>query len=126
MDSLIHYIQKSNIREREYFLDQEFLLHLATQGQAHDTLIQHIPLLLPNGNVLMLPSDLYFFFETQDISNASPLFLSQVGLIVTQDSDVTWKHLFEKCSSTYLKQHAALSAKKPYELDLSLHFNDFK
>jgi hypothetical protein len=38
----------------------------------------------------MLPSDLYFFFETEDISNASPLFLSQIGLVVTQDNDVEW------------------------------------
>ena len=38
----------------------------------------------------MLPSDLYFFFETEDISNASPLFLSQIGLVVTQDNDDEW------------------------------------
>jgi hypothetical protein len=76
MDSLIEFIQKSNIREREYFNDQEFLLHLSTLGQAHDTLFQHLPIQLPNGNVIMLPSDLYFFFETEDLSHASPLFLS--------------------------------------------------
>jgi|TARA_B110001450_G_C17601566_1_gene473217 hypothetical protein len=76
MDSLIQFLQKSNIREREYFNDQEFLLHLSSLGQAHDTLIQHLPINLPNGNVIMLPSDLYFFFETDDLSNASPLFLS--------------------------------------------------
>jgi len=39
MDSIIQFIQKSNIREREYFDDQEFLLHLSSLGQAHDTLI---------------------------------------------------------------------------------------
>jgi hypothetical protein len=83
MDSLIQYIQKSNIREREYFHDQEFLLHLSALGQAHDTLIQHLPVHLPNGNVIMLPSDLYFFFETEDLSHASPLFLSQIGLVIT-------------------------------------------
>jgi hypothetical protein len=32
MDSLIQFIQKSNIREREYFKDQEFLLHLSALG----------------------------------------------------------------------------------------------
>jgi len=32
MDSLIQFIQKSNIREREYFNDQEFLLHLSALG----------------------------------------------------------------------------------------------
>jgi len=96
MDSLIQFIQKSNIREREYYDDQEFLLHLSSMGQAHDTLIQHLPITLPNGNVIMLPSDLYFFFETEDLSNASPLFLSQIGLVITQDSDVSWHHLYKK------------------------------
>jgi len=32
MDSLIQFIQKSNIREREYLNDQEFLLHLSALG----------------------------------------------------------------------------------------------
>lgn len=32
MDSLIQFIQRSNIREREYFNDQEFLLHLSALG----------------------------------------------------------------------------------------------
>ena len=76
MDSLIGFIQKSNIREREYYDNQEFLLQISNLGQAHDTLIQHLPISFPNGNVIMLPSDLYFFFETENLSNASPLFLS--------------------------------------------------
>jgi hypothetical protein len=39
MDSLIQFIQKSNIREREYYDNQEFLLQISSLGQAHDTLI---------------------------------------------------------------------------------------
>jgi hypothetical protein len=70
-------------------------------GQAHDTLIQHIPFSLPNGNVIMLPSDLYFFFETEDLSNASPLFLSQIGLVITQDTDIGWLDLFRKNRTIY-------------------------
>jgi hypothetical protein len=72
-------------------------------GQAHDTLIQHLPITLPNGNVVMLPSDLYFFFETESLSHASPLFLSQIGLVITSDTDVTWKDLYEKQFKIYLK-----------------------
>lgn len=53
----------------------------------------------------MLPSDLYFFFETENISNASPLFLSQVGLVVTQDSDVEWQDLFFKNMMVYFTKH---------------------
>jgi hypothetical protein len=122
MDSLIQFIQKSNIREREYFNDQEFLLHLAALGQAHDTLIQHLPITLPNGNVIMLPSDLYFFFETEDLSNASPLFLSQIGLVITQDSDVSWLDLYKKNQSLYLMKHHRLSEEKPHRLRLQEYF----
>ena len=118
LDSLIQFIQASNIREREYYEDQEFLLHLSSLGQAHDTLIQHLPITLPNGNVIMLPSDLYFFFETEDLSTASPLFLSQIGLVITQDSDVSWVDLFKKNQAIYFMKHAKLSEQKPHELGL--------
>lgn len=122
MDSLIHFIQQSNIREREYFNDQEFVLHLSTLGQAHDTLIQHLPINLPNGNVIMLPSDLYFFFETESLAHASPLFLSQVGLVTTQDSDVTWRDLSTKSRSIYIMKHRRLD-EEPLELGLEEHFS---
>lgn len=122
LDSLVGFIQKSNIREREYYDDQEFLLHLASTGQAHDTLIQHLPITLPNGNVVMLPSDLYFFFETEDLSNASPLFLSQIGLVVTQDGDVTWRDLYAKNQQIYFVKHQKLSEGEPHRLELQKHF----
>jgi hypothetical protein len=32
MDSLIQFLQKSNLREREYYDDLEFILHLSSQG----------------------------------------------------------------------------------------------
>ena len=41
---------------------------MASLGQAHDTLLQYLPVNLPNGNVVMLPSDLYFFFETEEVA----------------------------------------------------------
>lgn len=122
MDSLIQFVQKSNIREREYYDDQEFLLHFASLGQAHETLIQHLPVTLPNGNVIMLPSDLYFFFETEDLSNASPLFLSQIGLIITEASDVDFDDLFLKNQRIYFMKHAQLSEEKPHQLELQEHF----
>jgi hypothetical protein len=57
----------------------------------------------------MLPSDLYFFFETEDISNASPLFLTHIGLVVTQDNDVEWQDLFFKNMMVYFTKHMSLS-----------------
>jgi len=118
MDSLTQFIQKSNLREREYYDDQEFLLQLSSMGQAHDTLIQHLPITLPNGNVVMLPSDLYFLFETEDLSHASPLFLSQVGLVFTEASDVEYDDLFARSQALYYRKHDKLSAAKPHGLPL--------
>jgi hypothetical protein len=62
----------------------------------------------------MLPSDLYFFFETEDLGHASPLFLSQIGLVISQDTDVTWVDLFKKNVSIYLLRHHRLSEDKPH------------
>jgi len=59
----------------------------------------------------MLPSDLYFFFETEDLSNASPLFLSQVGLVITQDSDIGWLDLFRKNRTIYFLKQKRIEAK---------------
>lgn len=98
------------------------MLHLSTLGQAHDTLIQNHPLRLPNGNVIMLPSDLYFFFETEDLSNSSPLFASQVGLIVAQESDISWGDLFKKNTSIYFLRHRQLSEEEPHRLGIHDHF----
>lgn len=118
MDSLIEFIQKSNIREREYYEDQEFLLHLASTGDAHDTLIQHLPITLPNGNVVMLPSDLYFFFETESLRNASPLFLTQIGLVITQAADFTWGDLYQKNKDIFHVRHKKFSESPPHKLGL--------
>ena len=70
----------------------------------------------------MLPSDLYFFFETENLSHASPLFLSQVGLIITQDTDFNYEHLFAKNLEIYKLRHQALSEEKPHKIHLFEHF----
>mmetsp|Transcript_29870 Transcript_29870/g.45648 ORF Transcript_29870/g.45648 Transcript_29870/m.45648 type:complete len:185 (+) Transcript_29870:7671-8225(+) len=70
----------------------------------------------------MLPSDLYFFFETEDLSNASPLFLTQAGLVITQDTDVSWIDLFRKNEAIYFMKHYKLSEESPHNLDLQLYF----
>jgi hypothetical protein len=81
-----------------------------------------LPINLPNGNVIMLPSDLYFFFETEDLSNASPLFLSQIGLVITQDSDVSWLDLYKKTQRIFFVKHRRLSEEKPHQLQLRKRF----
>jgi len=64
----------------------------------------------------MLPSDLYFFFETENLSHASPLFLSQVGLVITQDSDFDYIDLFNKNREIYEIKHKELSEEKPHKI----------
>jgi hypothetical protein len=49
-----------------------------------------IPVTLPNGNILQFPSDLFLFFETTSLKDASPPFISKVGLVVTEEDDMTW------------------------------------
>lgn len=53
----------------------------------------------------MLPSDLYFFFETESLSNASPQFLAAVGLVITQDTDFDWQDLHKKLKAQYVTRH---------------------
>ena len=59
----------------------------------------------PNGNVIMMPSDLYFFFECTSLENISPVFLSNVGVVNTQRADVTAKNLFERQLQLLEKKH---------------------
>ena len=73
LDGLIQFLKQSNLREREYNDDHEFLLHFARAECAHETLLQHLPITLPNGNVVMLPSDLYFIFEATSLADAACL-----------------------------------------------------
>jgi hypothetical protein len=60
----------------------------------------------PNGNVIMMPSDLYFFFECNSLENISPVFLANVGIVNTQHTDVTPENLFFRCLQLLEKKHA--------------------
>ena len=60
----------------------------------------------PNGNVILMPSDLYFFFETNSLENISPVFLANVGIINTQHTDVTPENLFFRQLRLLEKKHS--------------------
>jgi hypothetical protein len=51
-----------------------------------------------------MPSDLYLFFETPSLKDASPPFISKVGLIVTEQDDLTWQHIFKRQILLFLKK----------------------
>jgi hypothetical protein len=57
---------------------------------------ERLPVTLPNGNVIQFPSDLFLFFETTSLKNASPPFVSKVGLIVTEHDDLSWQSIYSR------------------------------
>ena len=59
----------------------------------------------PNGNVIMMPSELYFFFETISLDKISPVFLANVGIVNTQHTDVTPENLFFRHLQLLEKKH---------------------
>lgn len=54
----------------------------------------------------MVPSDLFFFFECVSLENISPVFLGNVGIVNTQQTDVTPKSLFYRQLQLIEKKHA--------------------
>lgn len=52
-----------------------------------------------------MPSDLFFFFETLSLQNVSPVFLAQVGIVNTQNTDVTPRNLFLRQLKLVEKKH---------------------
>lgn len=90
-DSLITYLRKSNSRESDTGNQQEFLLDFMDPETIDKHAVQNIPVQFPNCNIALFPSDLYLFFKTDNIKDASPTFISQVGVIMTQENDVPWQ-----------------------------------
>ena len=42
----------------------------------------------------MVSSDIFFFFENESLRDASPRFVSSIGIVNTQDADVAYENLF--------------------------------
>ena len=63
-DHLVKFLQETNIREREYQKETEFLLDYSKDAKKiHAARVQNTSVRFPNGNVTMMPSDIFFFFE---------------------------------------------------------------
>lgn len=65
----------------------------------------HIPVTLPNNNVLIFPTDLYLFFETPSLKDASRSFIEKVGIIVTEEDDIGWKEINIRQQQIFIKKH---------------------
>ena len=77
-----------NTSQTEFLIDFNLKGEIKASGTTSTD--ERIPVTLPNGNVLQFPSDLFLFFETTSLKDASPPFISKVGLIVTEEDDMTW------------------------------------
>ena len=53
----------------------------------------------------MVPSEIFFFFENENLKDASPSFVSSIGMIYTQDADVAHENLFARCMKLCKKKH---------------------
>lgn len=93
---MLDFIEKTNKREVLSNQATEFMMDFSLEGEikAGSTPDERIPVVFPNGNVLQFPTDLFLFFETTSLKDASPPFISKVGLIVTAHDDLSWQSLF--------------------------------
>jgi hypothetical protein len=84
-DSFKEFLQTTNLKEREYLQETEFILDFSPdKQQIQPGMVQNVPVRFSNGNVTLFPSDLFMFFETQSLRNASPAFLQNVAIVNTQ------------------------------------------
>ena len=104
-DCFTSFLRTANVRERDYLKEQEFLLDFDSSEKVTQGMTQHTPIRFPNGNVTMFPSDLFVFFETQSLKDAYPSFISAVGIVHTQASDVRQDHIFERLLKTCERKH---------------------
>lgn len=75
--------------------ESEFILDLSnTKGKVQPINMPPVAIQFPNGNVLPIPGDLFMIFESESLADASPNFIHQVGVIHTQDKDITTEALF--------------------------------
>ena len=51
---------------------------------------------MPNGNTIKIPKEMYLFFEVESLKNSSPTFISQIGIILTNENDLIWNHIYNK------------------------------
>jgi len=55
-----------------------------------------IPLTFPNGATSKIDKDILMVFECDSLENASPSFISNIFLVTTEETNVSWKALFTK------------------------------
>lgn len=61
----------------------------------------------PNGITLDFPHDMYFFYEADSLRNASPRFISAVGVIMTNEKFISWREIIKSNVSSLVEQNTS-------------------
>jgi hypothetical protein len=56
--------------------------------------VQDVGVKFQNGNVVQMPSDIYLFFESRSLKDASPSFIAQTCIVNIKASDVEFSDIF--------------------------------
>ena len=104
------FIDRTNRREELNRTSTEYLLDFKLSGEIKTPPMigdERIPVTFPNGNVIQFPSDLFLFFETTSLKDASPPFVSKVGLVVVEEDDLSWQAIYARQMILFLKKQDA-------------------
>jgi len=107
-ESLMVFLKEANHRENDAVKDQEFLMDYQDMTSQGKIFQKDIPVVLPNSNIVLMPSDLFLIFEAESLKDSSPLFISQVGLILTEQDEIEWKHIYKRSMQLFLSRHKLL------------------
>ena len=101
------FLNRANRREIESSYECEYLMQLSNPNKAivFEGMVEYIPVTMPNSNVIMFPSDLYFFFESQTLKDSTPQFASNVGLIITDQDTLEWQNIYNKHFKVFMNKH---------------------
>ena len=61
----------------------------------------------PNGITLDFPYDLYFFYESDNLKDVSPRFISSVGVVMTHEKFISWKEMIRKNINIVVDRNAS-------------------
>ena len=61
----------------------------------------------PNGIIHELPHNLYFFYESDTLKNASPRFVASVGVIMTSEKFISWRDIIKRNVSLLMEQNSS-------------------
>jgi len=86
--------------------------------------VANINVHFPNSNILSFPANLFLFFEVLSLDNATPAFISKVGVVTCNREDFNWEDMWQKSMRQLVKKHHQFFEEQ--ELDSKFLFESFK